>query len=137
AADRDLPPAVAPQVASDQPEVALAVRPGHIQGGGLVLQDLLTREAFLISPVERFEKHVDEELSVLRAGCPDAHRPLADLLSHSCPFQCESCAITRGGSARSYRRTRLRSEEHTSELQSRFDLVCRLLLEKKNARVAL
>src|SRR5438067_7967461 len=24
-----------------------------------------------------------------------------------------------------------RSEEHTSELQSRFDLVCRLLLEKK------
>src|SRR5699024_11659528 len=27
---------------------------------------------------------------------------------------------------------RIRSEEHTSELQSRFDLVCRLLLEKKN-----
>src|SRR5207249_10666639 len=26
---------------------------------------------------------------------------------------------------------RARSEEHTSELQSRFDLVCRLLLEKK------
>src|SRR5207249_6409803 len=26
---------------------------------------------------------------------------------------------------------RRRSEEHTSELQSRFDLVCRLLLEKK------
>src|SRR5207249_10891732 len=28
-------------------------------------------------------------------------------------------------------RLRGRSEEHTSELQSRFDLVCRLLLEKK------
>src|SRR5699024_12233350 len=27
----------------------------------------------------------------------------------------------------------LRSEEHTSELQSRFELVCRLLLEKKDA----
>src|SRR5699024_12231106 len=26
----------------------------------------------------------------------------------------------------------IRSEEHTSELQSRFDLVCRLLLETKN-----
>src|SRR5699024_12151878 len=26
---------------------------------------------------------------------------------------------------------RVRSEEHTSELQSRFDLVCRLLLEQK------
>src|SRR5437868_11103634 len=29
-------------------------------------------------------------------------------------------------------RTRRRSEEHTSELQSRFELVCRLLLEIKN-----
>src|SRR5699024_11853837 len=28
-----------------------------------------------------------------------------------------------------------RSEEHTSELQSRFDLVCRLLLEKKKAEI--
>src|SRR5699024_12046540 len=28
----------------------------------------------------------------------------------------------------------IRSEEHTSELQSRFDLVCRLLLEKKKTR---
>src|SRR5690349_23953853 len=28
---------------------------------------------------------------------------------------------------------RMRSEEHTSELQSRRDLVCRLLLEKKNS----
>src|SRR5207247_10553472 len=28
-----------------------------------------------------------------------------------------------------------RSEEHTSELQSRVDLVCRLLLEKKKARL--
>src|SRR5699024_12363888 len=28
-----------------------------------------------------------------------------------------------------------RSEEHTSELQSRFDLVCRLLLEKKKHKM--
>src|SRR5438874_8019418 len=28
-----------------------------------------------------------------------------------------------------------RSEEHTSELQSRRDLVCRLLLEKKNQKI--
>src|SRR5699024_12880555 len=28
-----------------------------------------------------------------------------------------------------------RSEEHTSELQSRFDLVCRLLLEKKKHNI--
>src|SRR5437867_10223683 len=30
--------------------------------------------------------------------------------------------------------TRVRSEEHTSELQSPYDLVCRLLLEKKKQR---
>src|SRR5438067_3944410 len=29
----------------------------------------------------------------------------------------------------------MRSEEHTSELQSRFDLVCRLLLEKKKKAI--
>src|SRR5207249_11576278 len=29
-----------------------------------------------------------------------------------------------------FRHAPMRSEEHTSELQSRFDLVCRLLLEK-------
>src|SRR5690349_22378050 len=32
---------------------------------------------------------------------------------------------------RDFRQRRQRSEEHTSELQSRRDLVCRLLLEKK------
>src|SRR5437868_11287460 len=40
-----------------------------------------------------------------------------------------TCA-SRSGTAPSMH-TRFRSEEHTSELQSRFDLVCRLLLEKK------
>src|SRR5699024_12717318 len=32
---------------------------------------------------------------------------------------------------RKFSNDKIRSEEHTSELQSRFDLVCRLLLEKK------
>src|SRR5699024_12356248 len=32
------------------------------------------------------------------------------------------------------RRSPVRSEEHTSELQSRFDLVCRLLREKKTEK---
>src|SRR5438874_4634477 len=35
------------------------------------------------------------------------------------------------------RRTESRSEEHTSELQSRRDLVCRLLLEKKKKALLL
>src|SRR5712664_4613328 len=41
------------------------------------------------------------------------------------------------GRPRSAERRRLgdRSEEHTSELQSRSDLVCRLLLEKKKKKI--
>src|SRR2546422_3842197 len=41
--------------------------------------------------------------------------------------QCEGDSEGRG------LRIALRSEEHTSELQSRLHLVCRLLLEKKNS----
>src|SRR5690349_23080092 len=37
-------------------------------------------------------------------------------------------------SQRSKFQAKLRSEEHTSELQSRRDLVCRLLLEKKKKK---
>src|SRR2546430_9150880 len=39
------------------------------------------------------------------------------------------CVVLGGGGVR--RIDRLRSEEHTSELQSQSNLVCRLLLEKK------
>src|SRR5699024_11978885 len=41
------------------------------------------------------------------------------------------CRATPGPSTSTTSTPRTRSEEHTSELQSRFDLVCRLLLEKK------
>src|SRR3712207_6875619 len=42
------------------------------------------------------------------------------------PFLCHPVRLSRA-------RARGRSEEHTSELQSRQYLVCRLLLEKKNS----
>src|SRR3712207_8716514 len=50
--------------------------------------------------------------------------------AHALPLDsiCESMYIPETGS---YQRVRPRSEEHTSELQSRQYLVCRLLLEKK------
>src|SRR5206468_11722820 len=44
----------------------------------------------------------------------------------------ERVSRTQGGGA--VARERERSEEHTSELQSRSDLVCRLLLEKKKKK---
>src|SRR6266850_8223539 len=42
--------------------------------------------------------------------------------------------VARGIRSVRRRRARLRSEEHTSELQSPCNLVCRLLLEKKKNR---
>src|SRR5438067_6912022 len=42
-----------------------------------------------------------------------------------------SNAVVRSNVAATAQMSGARSEEHTSELQSRFDLVCRLLLEKK------
>src|SRR5438105_7026631 len=54
----------------------------------------------------------------------------------SCSRSCAPVAGIRRCSRRSPRRgpSQTRSEEHTSELQSRVDLVCRLLLEKKKRR---
>src|SRR5437588_12600775 len=49
------------------------------------------------------------------------------LISKDC---CFICRATREG----MRRCHKRSEEHTSELQSHSDLVCRLLLEKKKKK---
>src|SRR5699024_11933800 len=81
---------------------------------------------------------------------PEAAGPLTPLITRRCAFRssrnqsrvparrrspCDSrvranrhrpCTATAA-----CRSTAPRSEEHTSELQSRFDLVCRLLLEKK------
>src|SRR2546429_3986521 len=48
--------------------------------------------------------------------------PLAAFMSRSSP---------RSGAAITWEKLSRRSEEHTSELQSRLHLVCRLLLEKK------
>src|SRR6266513_3956915 len=48
-------------------------------------------------------------------------------LFRSCPLKPDPLRCH----ARTISLHRTRSEEHTSELQSRFDLVCRLLLEKK------
>src|SRR5699024_12779901 len=46
--------------------------------------------------------------------------------THYCRYIGKKLSITSNTAEKVYR-----SEEHTSELQSRFDLVCRLLLEKK------
>src|SRR5688572_30940374 len=47
--------------------------------------------------------------------------PIQPVVVQQCPISADACCVPR-------------SEEHTSELQSQSNLVCRLLLEKKNAR---
>src|SRR5207253_7234104 len=63
------------------------------------------------------------ERGILRRKSP---RKRISLVSSSA-FPSDSCLPTR-----TLLKASLRSEEHTSELQSRGHLVCRLLLEKKN-----
>src|SRR5207249_12209964 len=61
----------------------------------------------------------EHEYASIRFECHNQHRPMLHL------------AIAQGYDVVGIRwdPDRERSEEHTSELQSRFDLVCRLLLE--------
>src|SRR5207249_5897277 len=62
-------------------------------------------------------------------GRPAQGREIAATSEPLAQIACDGANVgTRAAAARK------RSEEHTSELQSRFDLVCRLLLEKKKNR---
>src|SRR2546430_4474732 len=64
------------------------------------------------------------------------HDALPISMARGCRARRSSRASAAPGSRRPSRLTcpRRRSEEHTSELQSQSNLVCRLLLEKKNYR---
>src|SRR5690606_40331211 len=62
------------------------------------------------------------QLIIFCAQANPAHQTLCQLFNRGHVFRIE-------------RRSFIRSEEHTSELQSRENLVCRLLLEKKKPRV--
>src|SRR6266481_2990626 len=104
-------------------------------GGGIVdtLFHLVSQECLEIEPANRLSRHVNLAVAVppihlgqplrkVRAGAPsEAREPGA-------VEQLARCAIRL---ARIEGQLASRSEEHTSELQSQFHLVCRLLLEKK------
>src|SRR2546430_11001260 len=49
-----------------------------------------------------------------------------------CLFEVPTAELSRMGRRRNFEQAK-RSEEHTSELQSQSNIVCRLLLEKKNS----
>src|SRR5207249_5296224 len=70
--------------------------------------------------------------TLFRSSRPPASVPPSCVPARSARRPCttSSAAVPPGGAGGPPR-----SEEHTSELQSRFELVCRLLLEKKNCRI--
>src|SRR5207247_6232667 len=66
------------------------------------------------------------------SGCRFERGPRGDPRPRTRTRRFDSRQLLPGGSVRRARASAVpRSEEHTSELQSRVDLVCRLLLEKK------
>src|SRR5207249_11263948 len=67
-------------------------------------------------------------------GAPGSNAAESSLIPAASPPVTFRTGTAAGGVANST--ATFRSEEHTSELQSRFDLVCRLLLEKKIHRPA-
>src|SRR5687768_18134177 len=66
------------------------------------------------------------------AGCADDLARLSGLRRDSFLVVNNPLLISPTEATTSVQVDELRSEEHTSELQSRLQLVCRLLLEKKN-----
>src|SRR5206468_12662978 len=68
------------------------------------------------------------DLEVMPAETPEAAGRVARSVRHTSGRRATGTA---DGRPRDRSPPRPRSEEHTSELQSRSDLVCRLLLEKK------
>src|SRR3712207_7623281 len=88
--------------------------------------DTATTEIYTLS--------LHDALPISRAlgGAPSARRGLLPQgLPRAVAARLRAGAAPRREERRHAQRLRLRSEEHTSELQSRQYLVCRLLLEKK------
>src|SRR2546428_7110491 len=65
------------------------------------------------------------------ASCSATMRRRASANGSSAASASQGAAVSLAAQTASQAATSRRSEEHTSELQSRSDLVCRLLLEKK------
>src|SRR2546427_9443799 len=81
-----------------------------------------------------FRSLSDIGVMLLAVGdCVGAERALSEVVRHGGTRDSTSNAMIELMHCAAYRRDR--SEEHTSELQSQSNLVCRLLLEKKKNRL--
>src|SRR5207249_6770930 len=82
-------------------------------------------------PIWRGIVHARRFLTGLERGALDLQADDAAEIAHNGIYQ---NLVSCGSSSPMQINAPRRSEEHTSELQSRFDLVCRLLLEKKKTK---
>src|SRR5690606_40340552 len=89
-----------------------------------------TRRSFDLCPRPRPVATSSSSPAVLQSSVRASRLPLQTRSLRSCPPRRRSLLSVRMLSPFPL----MRSEEHTSELQSRENLVCRLLLEKKNWR---
>src|SRR5438067_4180432 len=88
------------------------------------------------APFRLFPFHPTETTEIYTLSLHDA-LPISSTRRSSSSRRSSRCRRWPPSIATCYASRSTRSEEHTSELQSRFDLVCRLLLEKKkNYRVS-
>src|SRR5204862_7381972 len=97
-------------------------RSSRVRVSSLFLNDTATPEIYTLSYTTLFRSKAPADLRHRKSG----RWSLA-------PGRClrgGGPAYSRSERGNPWSRRRLRSEEHTSELQSRRDLVCRLLLEK-------
>src|SRR5699024_11704898 len=77
--------------------------------------------------IRDFFQHVNEPLLIyLHQSLIDYDNTLSEMKENVEAFESNEKGFVR----QEFLEEEVRSEEHTSELQSRFDLVCRLLLEK-------
>src|SRR5207249_11470065 len=76
------------------------------------------------APTEVYTLSLHDALPIYRAG---------RLLVFGFEVLSDDAILLDGGARERIATARVRSEEHTSELQSRFELVCRPLLEKKKS----
>src|SRR5207302_8878197 len=121
-----------PVVADDDVPAHPACVTVFLPSGGVSLSTQRRKRSKTASIAARSESRKSGLMALSKVGAP----PLVSVTSLSCSGSIQWLTEELGLSARegvAEQRDRLvsRSEEHTSELQSRENLVCRLLLEKK------
>src|SRR3989454_4664824 len=98
-------------------------------GNGRAAAILFAREGARVLVVDRSRAAAEATLKMILGEGGEAAVFDADVT------RADDCAAMVGDAVRRWGRLDIRSEEHTSELQSPCNLVCRLLLEKKKNNI--